>query len=123
MDAPTGITKSLIFEENVIKEGVEGTLRVMKSLGMSKENPKASSKSVIISKSSWKRASCSGMLHVRIKNGEKVSKGQTLGFISSPYGDFNKALKSDIDGYVFCVNSAPIVNKGDALFHISNEII
>jgi predicted deacylase len=113
--------KSQIFEENVITQGVEGTLRIMHYLGMTKENPTQKSQSVIITKSSWIRASYSGMLHVGIANGEKVKKGQVLGFIAGPYGDFNKAIKSTIDGHIFCVNSAPIVNKGDALFHISNE--
>ena len=31
-----------------------------------------------------------------------------------------KYRPNTIDGYVFCVNEAPIVNKGDALFNIGS---
>ena len=113
--------KSQCFEEEIIQPGYDGALRVMNSIGMTKANPLKPTESVLISKSSWIRAPYSGMSHVKIKNGEKVEKGQTLSFISDPYGDFNKTIKAPSMGYIFCVNSAPIVNKGDALFHISKE--
>ncbi len=113
--------KSSSFEEEVIQCGFDGTLRVLHSLGMTDKNPKSKQKPVVIAKSSWIRAPYSGMFHLRIKNAEYVTKKQVLGSISGPYGDFSKTVKSTIDGHIFCVNSAPIVNKGDALFHISRE--
>lgn len=113
--------KSQCFEEDIIQYGFNGALRVMHSLGMTSENPEGSPEGVLVLKSTWIRAAFSGMFHLRIKNGAKVEKGQSLGFISDPYGDFSRKVKSPLDGYIFCVNSAPIVNKGDALFHISKE--
>ena len=27
-----------------------------------------------------------------------------------------------MEGYVFCVNESPVVNKGDAIFHIGKKV-
>jgi predicted deacylase len=113
--------KSQCFEEDIIQHGFNGALRVMHSLGMSKVMTPSSTERILVSKSQWIRAPYSGMSHIQVENGEHITKGQCLGYISSPYGDFNKKIKSPIDGYLFCVNSAPIVNKGDAMFHISKD--
>ena len=112
-----------VFEEEVIQTGVEGTMRVLNELGMIKESIEPKSKPVTISKSRWIRAPYSGMFHPLVKNGSKVSEKDTLGFITDPYGDFKRKVKSPFDGYIFCVNTAPIVYKGDALFNlgVTNE--
>ena len=55
-----------------------------------------------------------------IKNGSRVVEGTVLGLITDPFGKIERKVKSTIDGYVFCVNEAPIVNKGDALFNIGS---
>ena len=46
-------------------------------------------------------------------------KGDELGSISDPFGKFERKVKAPNDGYVFCVNQTPIVNKGDAILHIT----
>ena len=76
-------------------------------------------KSIIIEKSKWLRASHSGMFHVRAKNGEWVVKKTLLGIITDPFGEFEKKIYAPFDCYIFCVNIVPIVNRGDALFHVS----
>lgn len=113
--------KSQCFEEDIIQHGFNGALRVMHSLGMTKEVPPTCTESILVSKSQWIRAPYSGMSHIKVENGQHVKKGEILSYISGPYGDFNKSIKSPSDGYVFCVNTAPIVNKGDAMFHISTD--
>lgn len=110
--------KSSVFEENIIQAGVDGAIRVLNHLGMIKESKETESKPVTISKSRWVRARYSGMFHPLIENGSKVSKKDTLGFITDPYGDFKRKVKAPFDGHVFCVNTAPIVYKGDALFNL-----
>ena len=34
------------------------------------------------------------------------------------YGETNFAVKAPSDGYIIAVNNFPIINMGDALFHI-----
>ena len=76
--------------------------------------------SILIKATKWLRASHSGMFLPLIKNGSRVVEGTVLGLITDPFGKIERKVKSTIDGYVFCVNEAPIVNKGDALFKIGS---
>lgn len=112
--------KSKNLDESVIKCGVEGALNVMKYLGFHIGPPMSTGEnSVIIQKSKWIRAPYSGMFQSTVKNGSKVSKKAILGKITDPYGEFSKPVFAPLDCYVYGVNTAPIVHKGDALFHIS----
>ena len=64
-----------------------------------------------------------GLKYIKIynKNGSLVKQKEVLGTISDPFGEFEKKIKSNCNGYIFGVNTAPIVNKGDALFHIATK--
>jgi predicted deacylase len=53
--------------------------------------------------------------------GTFVEKGEILGTVSDPFGVTEKAIKAPFAGYIICNNHAPIVNQGDALFHITTE--
>ncbi len=55
--------------------------------------------------------------------GSLVEKGQLLGSVSDPFGTSERAVKAPYAGYIICNNHAPIVNQGDALFHITTEAI
>lgn len=113
--------KSKSLDEFVINTGVEGALNVMKHLGLREGEINSNSDSVIIQKSKWIRAPYSGMFQSKIKNGTKVLKKTILGKITDPYGEFEKNVYSPFDCYIFGMNTAPIVNKGDAIFHVSEE--
>jgi hypothetical protein len=76
---------------------------------------------IVLKASKWLRASHSGMLLVYVKNGDTIKTGDVLGVISDPFGKTERKIRSTIDGYVFCVNEAPVVNKGDAIFNIGSE--
>ena len=51
----------------------------------------------------------------------RLNKGDIIGSITDPYGDFEKNVKATHTGYIICSNHAPIVNQGDALVHITTE--
>ncbi|MGB0428842.1 MAG: succinylglutamate desuccinylase/aspartoacylase family protein [Bacteroidia bacterium] len=115
--------KSLHLDRAVTQVGVNGALRVMHHLGLrnfSKEIESAKEVSTIeVQSSSWVRAKYSGMFRSSAKLGELVKKGDKIGSISDPFGDFEKNVKAPHNGYVICNNHAPIVNQGDALVHIT----
>ena len=120
--------KSLDIDKSITKNGVNGALNVMHHLGLrdfSKELKKFHKTNVedpiIVEKSKWLRANYSGMFRSNAVLGKYYSKGDKLGSISDPFGYFEKTIKSPINGYVFCVNHAPIVNKGDAIIHMSMQ--
>ena len=87
-----------------------------------KENPRER-EAIFIKDHKWLRAPNSGMFQPCIKNGDLVDVGTILGIVTDPFGLIEKKVKSTIAGYVFCVNEAPVVNKGDAIFHIGPQMI
>lgn len=110
--------ESLRLRKHAIDHGVHGALRVMKHLGMRKEAPEQERETIILSKSSWTRASGSGLYHSYVRPGDAITKGQKLGLIASPYAEYEKVIKANATGEVVAVNNNPVVNKGDALIHI-----
>jgi len=114
--------KALDSNKEIAKEGVEGVMRVLKYLDMlstKHQRPEAHAKTVLIEKSRWIRAQKSGLLHVKIEHNKHVEKGEFLATITDPYGKMRFKVLAPNEGYIINVNQAPIVNQGDAIFHIS----
>ncbi len=116
--------KSLESNKYIVKEGVDGVLRVLDHLDMLDKKHalnQAPKPPVIISKSRWIRAHYSGLLHIKIDCNKYVEKGEFLATITDPYGTMRFKVTAPNAGYIINVNQAPIVNQGDAIFHISVE--
>lgn len=121
--------KSLHLDRTVTNCGIDGTLRVMQHLGMrnfEKELLQRRTAEVpqpkLIRSSTWLRAKRSGMFRSNCQLGSFVQKNQMIGSISDPYGKFEIPVKAHVSGYIICVNHAPLVNQGAALFHLSKKI-
>jgi hypothetical protein len=69
--------------------------------------------------SSWFRAPTDGVFRPLVKLGTRLQKGDTLGVIAAPFSDAEYVLEAKADGIIICVNNLPLVNEGDALFHIA----
>jgi predicted deacylase len=110
--------ESLRLRKNAIDEGINGTLRVMKHLGMIKDAPAPRYENKIITSSKWIRAKVSGLHYATVRNGAKVSKKDVLGEVSDPFGEYNIKITSPEDMYVVGINNNPVINRGDALFHL-----
>lgn len=115
--------KSKNFDPVIISHGVRGVKNILIHLEMIEGIPDVINEPIFVKKTKWLRASYSGMFKILIKNGDFVTKKQVLGHILDPFGNFKKKVFAPFDGYVFCINKTPIVNKGDALFHMSNDIL
>ncbi|XOV68018.1 MAG: succinylglutamate desuccinylase/aspartoacylase family protein [Fluviicola sp.] len=115
--------KSLHFDREVTRSGVQGALNVLNYLGMRSDFPKeelqATDEPIIFSESSWVRSKHSGMYRSLMRNGRKVQKGDVIGTITDPYGAFERKVKATASGYIICLNHSPIVTMGDALAHIA----
>lgn len=121
--------KILLFEggktnsinETIVEEGLLGIQRILNHFGMRQFKIEPSDREPIIIKSSkWLRAPISGVFHASVNQGQFVEKGDLLGYVSDPYGLTERKVKSHGDGYVICLNEAPLVNRGDAIFHIGS---
>lgn len=114
--------KSLESNKHIVKEGVDGVMRVLDHLGMLGSNHKLmpiERKPVVIHKSTWIRAQKSGLLHIKIDCNKHVVKGEFLATITDPYGTMRFKVIAPTEGYIININQAPTVNQGDAIFHIS----
>lgn len=109
--------ESLKLRKPAIDEGINGMKRLMKHLGMIDEAPMPKKDNIIIEKSSWARARIAGLHYAQAYNGSFVEKGEVMGVISDPYGEYEKKLKASHDCYILAVNNNPVVNRGDAIFH------
>lgn len=106
------------FYREGIQEGVNGTLRLMKYLGLLTKAPEDNSPN-IYKKSMWIRANSAGIFHPASLLGTHVSAGEQLGFISDPYGNESVEVQSPQDAQIIGLNKAPVVYKGDALIHLA----
>lgn len=110
-------------DEAIVEVGVNGVKNIMNHFKMrsfnlteSDENPQ-----LLLKSSKWIRASNSGMLTLRVENGTWVERGTILATIADPYGKFERSVKASKAGYIINVNETPLVNKGDAVFHLAFE--
>lgn len=113
---------ALRFDHRAAILGVEGILNVMRAIGMLPPlKLKAPSITPYIARSSqWVRAPISGIFITRKKLGERVVKGDKLGFITNPFGDYEYAILSPVDGIIIGNSILPLANEGDGIYHIAS---
>ncbi len=116
--------ESLRFDTFSITTGVKGIVSVMRHLGMLPRSRIARGTDPYIADSSkWVRAPASGILNIRKQLGEGVSEGELIGFVSDPsdmFKDPKVEFHSPFDGIVIGLTRVPLVNEGDAIFHIAS---
>ncbi len=119
--------EGLRFDEFAITAGVDGIARVMLEVGMLElpdnvERPAtgfAKRSPLLANASKWVRAPEGGMLRTAKRIGEAVSPGDVIGHVSNPYDDSSVEVRSPRRGIIIGRTTLPIVNMGDALFHIA----
>jgi hypothetical protein len=114
--------EALRFDEVSIRAGVNGIKNVMRELGMLPKKSRQSSKStkpMVARSSTWVRAPDSGILRAMIPLGGHVKKGMLLGVVADPFGERESQITSPYNGIVIGRTNLPLVNEGDALFHIA----
>lgn len=116
--------EGLRFDEHAARAGVSGILRVMERLGMisGRGVPRARGPSVVCKQSSWVRAPSGGLLRTLKRRGDFVQRGQILGVVSDPFGVREAAVAAEATGILIGRSDLPIVNEGDALFHIAEPV-
>ncbi len=115
--------EALRFDESVIRAGVNGVLGVMRELGMLKPTQSNGGKSrpdpLLARSSQWVRAPCSGILRAEKGLGAMVNRQEILGWIADTLGENEIALKSPVAGIIIGKVNLPLVNEGEALYHIA----
>ena len=114
--------EALRFDEISIRAGVKGIVNVMRTLDMLPATRSKSTKiiePVVARSSAWVRAPDSGMLRAMVALGSRVKKDSLLGMVADPFGETEVAVTSSYNGIVIGRTNLPLVNEGDALFHIA----
>ncbi|MDH5425697.1 MAG: succinylglutamate desuccinylase/aspartoacylase family protein [Gammaproteobacteria bacterium] len=114
--------EALRFDEVSIRAGVEGIINVMRTLDMlpaSRSKTKKNIEPMMARSSMWVRAADSGILRAMVPLGSRVSKDTLLGVIADPFGTTEEKIISTCNGIVIGRTNLPLVNEGDALFHIA----
>ncbi len=113
--------ESLRFNNTAINEGLQGCLRLMKNLNMIAPVDLPQSRTILIGKDKWVRASEAGLFRTHKKFGAYFEKDQVLGTISDPYNKSEVNLIAPDNGFIIGINNQPVVHVGDALLHIGIE--
>ena len=113
--------EALRFNEVAIRIGVKGVLRVMKRLGMTaNKKVRASGVKPSFSRAShWLRSPAGGILRAYSGLGESVAEGEVLAVVSDAFGEHETQVVAQDSGIVIGRTNLPVVNQGDALFHIA----
>lgn len=114
--------EALRFDEVSIRAGVKGITNVMRTLGMLPPSTRKSTNYIepmVARSSTWVRAPDSGILRAMVPLGSRVKKETLLGVVSDPFGGSETQIISNYNGIVIGRTNLPLVNEGDALFHIA----
>lgn len=110
--------ESLRLDEYSIQEGIRGISKVMAHKGLKKAKKSSGQNSILFNDSTWIRASRAGLFVCEVVSGKQVKKGDRLGRITDPYGIKEVNVIASKSGWIYGHNNKPIVNAGEALFHI-----
>lgn len=113
--------EALRFDEMAIRAGVNGIVSILRTLEMlpASRSRKIRTAPVVARSSNWVRASGSGILRVATPLGARIKKGETLATIADPFGEQEVEVVATSSGLIVGRNNLPLVNEGDALFHIA----
>ncbi len=116
--------ESVRLNGGAIEMGSKGLTRCLVHLGYFKPDESlipSSYNSVLITKSTWIRASFSGLFLWSQQSGSHVQKGERLGTINDPNGLKSINVIATKEGHIIGHNNASVVNQGDALFHLGYD--
>ncbi len=113
--------EALRFDDLSINAGVNGVMNVMCVLGMIEytEHEPPDVPVVEARTSTWIRAPLSGLLRGDFELGGRVKKGESLGKIADALGENEMDIISPVTGILLGQTNLPVVNEGDALFHVA----
>lgn len=113
--------ESLRFDQHAIEEGISGTLRLMKHLKMIDWAPEHKEENRVIWSTSWIRAKHAGLFQSTVQCGQLVHKGEWIGTITDPFGEFKEKVLANATAYIIGLNNSPVINAGDALVHLGMD--
>jgi uncharacterized protein len=113
--------EGLRFSETAARAGVAGILRVLRHKEMlpARSVSRPRSRPLISTASRWVRAPQGGLLRSFRAEGDVVAAGDVLAVVSDPFGEVEAPVRAPADGLIVGRAVMPVVNEGDAVFHLA----
>jgi uncharacterized protein len=112
--------QALRFDELSIRVGIRGIINVLMQLGMLKTRRKMQIYEPFIAyKSVWVRAGASGIVRDLKRLGDQVRRDEVISEIGDPFGGVLQKVCATRSGIVIGKQNIPLVQEGDAMFHIA----
>lgn len=111
------------FDEDAIRTGVDGILRVYADLGLIEPRAPMAPDATCPAESrssSWVRARRSGIAQIDVMLGDHVEKGQVMGRLHDSFGNRLGRITAPITGVVIGMSLDPLFNCGDAMVHVAS---
>ena len=114
--------EALRFDRLSIDLGAEGVERVLAHIGMIAADDGLASVGIPAraNRSSWVRSPRGGITHRVLRSGAVVHAGDVLASVTGLFGEDAMEVVSPFDGIVIGHATLPVVNQGDAIFHIAS---
>lgn len=112
--------ESMRLNEIAVMEGITCAKNLLVHLRMY-DDRRPQKSSLWLKESKWIRSGNSGVFHSLVEAGQIVAKGDILGVVTDPFGEYQKKIKANAHGYVIGLNNTPVVHQGDALIHLGFE--
>lgn len=114
--------EALRFDETSIRIGVKGLVNVLRANDMLPKiiNKKTPRTPIVTKNSKWIRSIESGMLRTIKALGDTVHKNEVIAYIDEPLGDDIFEILSPFNGIIIGKSEIPLIQEGDAVFHIAN---
>ncbi len=114
--------EALRFDRLSIDIGAEGVERVLAHIGMIDADDGLTAVGIPAraNRSSWIRSPRGGITHRTRRSGDTVHAGDVLATVTGLFGEDAMEMVSPLDGIVIGHATLPVVNQGDAIFHIAD---
>lgn len=107
------------FQRREIRKGLFGVYNVLSGLGMLDIPRREPRFQIIVKRAEWIRAERGGILDLRVRSGDLLYRGDTVGVITNPFGREVVTVQTHATGVVLGTTTLPMVNPGDATVHIA----
>ena len=113
--------EALRFDDFSIHAGIKGIENVLRHLNMMRKvtSKRKLKEPYIANSSGWLRANASGVVKHLVELGDRVTIGDKLAEIGSPYGEILGVVKATRSGILIGQQNIPLVQEGEAMFHIA----
>ena len=113
--------EALRFDDFSIHAGIKGIENVLRHLNMMRKvtSKRKLKEPYIANSSGWLRANASGVVKHLVELGDRVTIGDKLAEIGSPYGEILGIVKATRSGILIGQQNIPLVQEGEAMFHIA----